>query len=104
MAYRETYSYVVLCDRCGVTAPEGTGWWTPAIADRAAIEAGWVMTRTEHLCPSCSAVEAGDEGEGAAERCPSRAALRPSPEPARRTDVCWPPSSPAADQAWEGTR
>ena len=29
MCYLETAHYVVLCDRCGLAAPEGTGWWTP---------------------------------------------------------------------------
>jgi len=100
MAYRETYCYVVLCDRCGVTAPEGSGWWTPAIADRAAIEAGWVMTRTDHLCPACSAFEACDQ-DGGVDPVPARPALMSVPG---SHDVCWPPSSPAADQAWEGTR
>ena len=54
MCYRETAHYVVLCDHCGLAAPEGTGWWTPSHADRAALEAGWNMTATEHLCPACA--------------------------------------------------
>lgn len=53
MCYRENVFYVVMCDRCGQSAPAGDGWWTPTLADRAAGDAGWVMTRTEHLCPPC---------------------------------------------------
>ena len=103
MAYRETYRYVVLCDRCGLTAPEGTGWWTPEIADRGATEAGWVITRTEHLCPACSAVEAADE-DGGVEPAPARPGLAPVPGPPPRPEVCWPRSSQAAAHSWEESR
>jgi hypothetical protein len=102
MAYRETYCYVVLCDRCSATAPEGTGWRTPAIADRAAIEAGWEMTRTEHLCPACSVLEAS-EPDGGVDPVTAGPALPPAPTSVTRPDVCWPPGSPA-HRAWEGTR
>jgi hypothetical protein len=105
MAYREVYRYGVLCDRCGGGAPEGpSGWWTPAIADRAAIEAGWVITRTEHLCPLCQSVEAPDDVAGldSVSSVP-RPALRPAASASSRPDVCWPASSPAADQSWEGS-
>ena len=54
MCYRLTSHYLVLCDRCGLTAPEGAGWTTPSCADEAALEAGWAMTMTEHLCPACA--------------------------------------------------
>jgi len=53
MCYRQTSHYLVLCDQCGLTAPEGEGWSTPSSADEAALEAGWEMTMTEHLCPAC---------------------------------------------------
>ena len=33
MCYRLTSHYLVLCDRCGLTAPEGAGWTTPSCAD-----------------------------------------------------------------------
>jgi hypothetical protein len=76
MCYRETAHYVVLCDRCGLAAPEGTGWWTPSHADRAALEAGWEMTPTEHLCPTCAlgAVtdDAGEVGRVRPARSPGR--------------------------------
>lgn len=64
MCYRETAHYVVLCDRCGLTAPEGAGWSTPSYADEAALEAGWAMTMTEHLCPACSLVAMPDDHDG----------------------------------------
>ena len=93
MCYRETAHYVVLCDRCGLAAPEGTGWWTPSLADRAALEAGWEMTTTEHLCPACAIDAMTDEAGGAG---PDRPALPPVVGPASRPDICWPPSTPAA--------
>lgn len=101
MCYREAAHYVVLCDRCGLAAPEGTGWWTPSLADRAALEAGWEMTRTEHLCPTCASAE-NPEGPGGAG--PDRPALEPVLGPAPRPDVCWPPSSAAATRSREGSR
>lgn len=63
MCYRETAHYVVLCDRCGLTAPEGAGWSTPSYADEAALEAGWAMTMTEHLCPACALAAMPDDLE-----------------------------------------
>lgn len=63
MCYRETAHYVVLCDRCGLTAPEGAGWSTPSYADVAALEAGWAMTMTEHLCPDCALAAGPDDLE-----------------------------------------
>lgn len=61
MCYRLTSHYLVLCDRCGLTAPEGDGWTTPSYADEAALEAGWAMTMTEHLCPSCAIAAVPDD-------------------------------------------
>jgi hypothetical protein len=61
MCYRQTSHYLVLCDRCGLTAPEGPGWSTPSTADEAALEAGWEMTMTEHLCPDCALAATTDE-------------------------------------------
>lgn len=55
MCYRLTSHYQVICDRCGLTAPEVEGWSTPTAADEAALSAGWEMTTTEHLCPACMA-------------------------------------------------
>lgn len=63
MCYRETAHYVVLCDRCGLTAPEGAGWSTPSYADEAALEAGWAMTMTERLCPGCALAAMPDDFE-----------------------------------------
>lgn len=102
MCYRETSHYVVLCDRCGVAAPEGTGWWTPTLADRAALEAGWEMTPTEHLCPGCMLGEVTDDpGGGGA----GRPALPPVAGSSSRPDVCWPPpASPAAARSWQESR
>lgn len=101
MCYRETAHYVVLCDRCGLAAPEGTGWWTPSIADQAALDAGWEMTATEHLCPECVIAGVTDEaGGGAAER----PALPPPGGAQRRPDVCWSPPACAAARSWEESR
>ena len=63
MCYRETAHYVVLCDRCGLTAPEDAGWSTPSYADEAALEAGGAMTMTEHLCPACALAAMPDDLE-----------------------------------------
>ena len=101
MCYRETAHYVVLCDRCGLAAPEGTGWWTPTLADRAALEAGWEMTQTEHLCPTCAIAEMTEETGGAG---PDRPALPPVRCPAPRPDIGWPPSTTAAARSWEESR
>jgi len=102
MCYRETAHYVVLCDRCGLAAPEGTGWWTPSIADQAALEAGWEMTATEHLCPACVIAGQTDEAGGAAA---DRPALPPPPVRALgRPDICWSPSAAAAARSWEESR
>lgn len=60
MCYRLTSHYLVLCDRCGLTAPEGAGWASPSYADEAALEAGWAMTMTEHLCPACAIAAMSD--------------------------------------------
>lgn len=101
MCYRETAHYVVLCDRCGLGAPEGTGWWTPSIADQAALEAGWEMTATEHLCPGCVIAGHTDETGGAAADRP------PLPPPAgaqRPPDVCWSPYTAAAARSREESR
>ena len=106
MAYRETCRYIVLCDRCGCAAPEGTaGWWTPAIADQAALEAGWVMTTTEHLCPQCQPGEVPEDPSGRdAVPAGHRPGIRPAVGEPSRPDVCWPPSSPAAANSWEESR
>lgn len=61
MCYRETAHYVVLCDHCGLTGPEGAGWSTPSYADEAALAAGWAMTMTEHLCPTCALAAMPDD-------------------------------------------
>lgn len=107
MAYREVYLYVVLCDHCGIVAPDGgtAGWWTPASADHAALEAGWAITATEHRCPVCRPIESQD-GLAAADTVASgpRPALRPA-QAAPRRDVCWTPTPPAHSQAtWEKPR
>lgn len=103
MGYRETCQYVVLCDRCGLTVPEATGWRTPAIADQAALAAGWSITRTEHLCPVCTKVDAGSE-DGGVRTASASPMLAPATGSPRRHDVCWPPSQPSSDQAWERNR
>lgn len=77
---------VVLCDRCSLAAPEGTGWWTPSVADRAALDAGWEMTPTEHLCPACASAKL-DEAEGGDQHLSS---LPVTAEPVSQPDVCWP--------------
>ena len=99
MCYRETALYVVLCDHCGLAAPEGTGWWTPSHADRAALEAGWNMTATEHLCPACATASVTEDGTDQ-----DRPALPPIVASSRRPDICWPPSSAAAARAWDEPR
>lgn len=101
MCYRETAHYVVLCDRCGLAAPEGTGWWTPSHADRAALEAGWEMTPTEHLCPACAIASVTDD---AGEAGQDRPALPPVVGSPTRPDICWPPSTAAAARSWEESR
>jgi hypothetical protein len=101
MCYRETAHYVVLCDRCGLAAPEGTGWWTPSHADRAALEAGWEMTTTEHLCPTCAVAEVTDEAGGAGAHRP---ALPPTLGPSTGPDICWPPFSAHAARSPEESR
>lgn len=111
MAYREVSLYVVVCDHCGIVAPDGgtAGWWTPSIADRAALEAGWALTATEHLCPVCRPLEQhADAADGDAASSEPRPAIRPASPAPPRADVCWPPlsspSSPAAPQtAWKET-
>lgn len=102
MAYREVSFYVVVCDYCGIVAPDGgtAGWWTPTIADHAALEAGWALTATEHLCPVCRPLErqvdVADAADGGAASEP-RPAIRPASPAPPRPDVCWPPSpSPPA--------
>lgn len=111
MCYRETAHYVVLCDRCGLAAPEGTGWWTPSHADRAALEAGWEISLTEHLCPLCaprsthapsSTADVADDAAGAVNR--ERAALPPAVETSTRLDICWPPPSAGAARSREESR
>lgn len=102
MCYRETAHYVVLCDRCGLAAPEGTGWWTPTHADRAALEAGWEMTATEHLCPTCAIADVTDNDTGAASQ--ERPALPPATETSTLADLCWPASSTGAVRSWAQTR
>ncbi len=97
MCYRETAHYVVLCDRCGLAAPEGTGWWTPSHADHAALEAGWEMTTTEHLCPTCAIAEVTDESGGAV-------AHRPAVGSSTGPDICWPPFSAPAARSPEESR
>jgi len=67
MCYRQTSHFLVLCDRCGLTAPERAGWSTPSAADEAALEAGWEMTMTEHLCPVCLLATLPGEHERQAE-------------------------------------
>lgn len=99
MCYRETAHYVVMCDRCGLAATEGTGWWTPSHADRAALEAGWNMTATEHLCPACATASVPEEGTDQ-----DRPALPPIVAPSMRPDICWPASSVAAARAWDKPR
>lgn len=99
MCYRETAHYVVLCDRCGLAAPEGTGWWTPSHADRAALEAGWDMTPIEHLCPTCATASVTEEGADQ-----DRSALLPVVGSSTKSDICWPPSSVAAARAWREPR
>lgn len=99
MCYRETAHYVVMCDNCGLAAPEGTGWWTPSHADRAALEAGWNMTATEHLCPACATASVTEEGTDQ-----ERPALPPIVAPSMRPDICWPPSSVTAARAWDEPR
>ena len=97
MCYRENVFYVVLCDRCGQAAPEGTGWWTPSLADRAATGAGWEITRTEHACPQCVASD---------RKPPLGSELKPGlageaddgPSSSSRLDVCWPPSRSSTSQ------
>lgn len=101
MCYRETAHYVVLCDRCGLVAPEGTGWWTPSIADQAALEAGWEMTATEHLCPGCVIAGHTDEAGGAAA---DRPLLPPTAGAQRPPDVCWSPYTAAAARSREESR
>jgi hypothetical protein len=101
MCYRETAHYVVLCDRCGQAAPEGTGWWTPSHADRAALEAGWAMTTTEHLCPTCAVAEATGEPGGADAYRP---ALPPAVGSSTGPDICWPPFSASAARSPEESR
>jgi hypothetical protein len=97
MCYRETAHYVVLCDRCGRAAPEGTGWWTPSHADRAALEAGWEMTTTEHLCPTCAVAEVTDEAGGGGAHPP---AVGSSTGP----DIYWPPFSAPTARSREESR
>lgn len=96
MAYRETCCYSVLCDGCGITAPEGTGWRTPDIADRAALEAGWVITPRTHLCLCCcTAPNTSPNSDLVVEVDPD--SVRPGLAPATATaapdrmDLCWPP-------------
>lgn len=101
MCYRETAHYVVLCDRCGRAAPEGTGWWTPSHADRAALEAGWEMTTTEHLCPTCAIAEVTDEAGGAVAHQP---ALPPTVRFSTGPDIYWPPASATAAHSREESR
>lgn len=101
MCYRETAHYVVLCDRCGRAAPEGTGWWTPSHADRAALEAGWGMTTTEHLCPTCAIAEVTDEAGGAVAHRP---ALPPTVRFSTGPDIYWPPASATAAHSREESR
>lgn len=101
MCYRETAHYVVLCDRCGLAAPEGMGWWTPSHAGRAALEAGWEMTPTEHLCPTC-ALGAVTDDPGEVGRV--RPALPQVAGSSTRPDICWPPSSAAGARSWEESR
>ena len=92
MAYRETCCYSVLCDGCGITAPEGTGWRTPDIADQAALEAGWVITPRQHLCLCCGVLPAAPSIDPEEELDPVRPALAPSAAaPAGHMDLCWPP-------------
>lgn len=102
MCYREATHYTVLCDHCGLTAPAGTGWRTPSHADRAALDAGWEMTWTEHLCPLCAIVVAAIEVDGAGGVGPDRVPLwvPAAPSRARRPDICWPPDSTAAPSSW----
>lgn len=101
MCYRETAHYVVLCDRCGLAAPEGTGWWTPSHADQAALEAGWDMTPTEHLCPTCAIADVAEDACGA---LGGRPALPPPVGSSTRPDISWPPSSAATTRSWEESR
>lgn len=101
MCYRQTAHYVVLCDRCGLAAPEGTGWWTPSIADQAALDAGWEMTATEHLCPSCLVADLTDDAGAAAV---DRPALPPPAGARNRADVSWSPSPAGAPRSWEESR
>lgn len=101
MCYRQTAHYVVLCDRCGLAAPEGTGWWTPSIADQAALDAGWEMTATEHLCPSCLVADLTDDAGGAAV---DRPALPPPAGAHNRADVSWSPSPAGEPHSWEESR
>lgn len=91
MCYREAAYYVVLCDRCALAAPEGMGWWTPSLADRAALEAGWEMTATEHLCPACAITSVTEEG-APQDRPDMSVVVGPAPLP----DICWPASTAAA--------
>lgn len=105
MCYRETAHYVILCDRCGLGAPEGTGWATPSLADQAALEAGWEMTATEHLCPLCAIAMATGELDEAGGAVPDRPAMQPPADgPSRRPDVCWAPAATAAARSWEESR
>lgn len=98
MCYRQTAHYVVLCDRCGLAAPEGTGWWTPSIADQAALQAGWEMTSTEHLCPACLVVDLTDDaGTATIDRPP----LPPPVGAQKHPDISWPPAPATATHSWE---
>ncbi len=94
MCYRQTSHYLVLCDRCGLSGPEGPGWSTPSYADEAALEVGWEMTMTEHLCPDCARAALPDQLDedlrGLAE---ARALLPPAAEHCRHPHA--PPPAPA---------
>ena len=64
-----------------------------------ALEAGWNMTATEHLCPACATASVTEEGTEQ-----DRPALPPIVAPSMRPDICWPVSSVAAARAWDEPR
>jgi hypothetical protein len=105
MSYRETMHYVVLCDHCGLAAPEGTDCTTPTLADEAALEAGWEMTATEHLCPGCAVALATTGSDGSGGAGPDRPAIQPSnATPPRHPDVSGSRAVTARPRSWEESR
>lgn len=105
MSYRETMHYVVLCDHCGLTAPEGTDCTTPTLADEAALEAGWEMTATEHLCTGCAIALGTTEFDGTGGARPYRPAIQPSSAaPPRRPATSGSRAVTARARSWEESR